>query len=99
MLLSGVFITAWLGFACLALGQARHWRAVVGGSPPGRRVVLALRGLGTGLLGASLALALLRDGASFGSLLWATALSLAALAVAFTLAWWPQRPVEGRAGS
>ncbi len=33
--------------------------------------------------------ACLRDGPSFGALLWATVISLAALAVAFTLSWRP----------
>lgn len=89
LLLLAVFVSAYTGFACFALSQVRHWRAVIGGPPPRRRVVLALRTLGSMLLGASLALALLRDGPSFGSLLWATAISLTALAVAFTLAWRP----------
>lgn len=90
MLLLGVFVTAWLGFACLALSQGRHWRQVVGTTSPRRGRVRLLRGVGAGLLTGSLALALLRDGASFGSLLWATVLSFAALALAFTLAWRPQ---------
>jgi len=42
------------------------------------------------LIALSLILAPLRDGPSFGSLLWATAISLAALGVAFTLAWRPR---------
>jgi len=87
LLLLAVFLSAYTGFACFALSQLRHWRAVIGGPPPRRGVVLALRSLGSMLLGASLVLALLRDGPSFGSLLFATSLSLAAMAVAFTLAW------------
>jgi len=87
LLLLAVFPSAYVGFACFALSQVRHWRAVVGDPPPRRMIVLALRSIGTGLLGASLALALVRDGPSFGSLLWATAISIAALAVAFSLAW------------
>jgi len=51
--------------------------------------VSAYRAIAATLLTTSLALALLRDGPSFGSLLWATTISLAALALAFMLAWRP----------
>jgi len=51
--------------------------------------VSAYRAIAATLLTTSLALALLRDWPSFGSLLWATMISLAALAVAFALAWRP----------
>jgi len=94
LLLLAVFISAYTGFACFALSQVRHWRAVISGSPPRRGVVLVLRSLGSMLLGASLALALVRDGPSFGSLLFATNLSLAALAVVFTLAWRSRRRLQ-----
>jgi len=87
MLLAAVFVTSWLGFALLALSQDRHWRKVTGFStPPGRRRVIIFRIAASLLLAASLALALLRDGPGFGSLLWATAVSIAALAVAFMVA-------------
>jgi len=93
---------AYAGFALLALSQARHWRTVVGAAALPRRRVLVLRTLGGALIALSLILALMRDGPSFGSLLWATAISLAALAVAFTLAWRPRllRPLAavGRLG-
>jgi len=56
---------------------------------PGRTRVILFRGGGAVLLAGSLALALLRDGPGFGSLLWATAISIAALGVALTLAWRP----------
>jgi len=52
--------------------------------------VLVLRTLGAALITLSLLLALLPDRPGFGSLLWATGISLAALAVAFTLAWRPR---------
>jgi len=91
MMLAAVFLTAWLGFALLALSQARHWRHVTGcKAPPGRVRVIVYRTAASVLLTASLALALMRDGPSFGSLLWATMISLAALAVAFALAWRPK---------
>jgi hypothetical protein len=88
MLLMAVFLSACAGFACLALSQRRHWAQVLSGEPP-RPTVFVLRTLGSALLLLSLIIALLRDGPSFGSLLWATAISVAALAVAFTLAWRP----------
>lgn len=88
VLLMAVFLSACAGFACLALSQRRHWVQVLSGEAP-RPTVICLRTLGSALLGLSLVMALLRDGPSFGSLLWATAISLAALAVAFTLAWRP----------
>jgi len=100
LLLLALLAAAYAGFALLALSQARHWRAVVGAAALPRRRVLVLRSIGGVLIALSLMLSLLRDGASFGSLLWATAISLAALAVAFTLAWRPRllRPlaVAGR---
>ena len=65
VLLLGTALAAYLGFALLALTQARPWQKVVQTPPP------------TGLR------------PSFGALLWATAISLAALAVAFTLTWRP----------
>jgi len=90
MLLAAAFATAWLGFALLALSQVRHWRQVTGAeTPPSRTRVIAYRAIAATLLTISLGLALLRDGPSFGSLLWATMISIAALAVAFTLAWRP----------
>jgi len=90
LLLLAVFVTAYTGFALYALSQPQHWCNVVGQPVPDRGCVLILRGIGTVMLAVSLLLALLRDGPSFGSLLWATLLSLAALAVAFTLAWRPR---------
>ncbi len=86
LLLLAVFASAFAGFACLALSQHRHWRRVLTGEPP-RPAVIILRALGSVLLALSLGFALVRDGLSFGALLWATTISLAALAVAFTLAW------------
>jgi len=89
LLLLALFAAAYAGFALLALSQVRHWRAVVGAAALPRRRVLVLRALGGVLIALSLLLALMRDGPGFGSLLWATAISLAALAVAFTLTWRP----------
>ena len=90
-LLIATALAAYLGFALLALGQARPWQRVAQTPPPptGLRL-LALRMLGGLALTLSLGLALLRDGPSFGALLWATAITLAALAVAVTLTWRPK---------
>jgi len=90
LLLLAIFATAYAGFALLALSQRRHWVAVVRTAPPQQAGFRGLRLVGVAMLVASLILALLRDGPSFGSLLWATAISLAALGVAFTLAWRPR---------
>jgi len=90
LLLLALLVAAYAGFALLALSQARHWRIVIGDVALPRRRVRVLRTLGGALIALSLILALVRDGPSFGSLLWATAISVAALAVAFTLAWRPR---------
>jgi len=90
LLLFVLFAAAYAGFSLLALSQAQHWRAVVGAAALPRNRVLVLRTLGGALIALSLLLALMRHGPSFGSLLWATVISLAALAVAFTLAWRPR---------
>jgi len=89
MLLVAVLATAYVGFALLALSQPKHWRKTVRAPLPGRRRLRLLRASGGLLIAGSLALALLRDGPSFGALLWATAISLAALGAAFTLAGCP----------
>ncbi|WP_421710211.1 DUF3325 family protein [Algihabitans sp.] len=89
-LLIATALAAYLGFALLALGQARPWQRVAQTLPPTGLRLLALRTLGGLALTLSLGLALLRDGPSFGALLWATAITLAALAVAFTLTWRPK---------
>ncbi|OUS50785.1 hypothetical protein BM607_016265 [Shewanella sp. SACH] len=90
LLLVAIFSTAYLSFALFALSQVRHWRVVFDKALPTQRVVLTLRCLGILMLSISLALSLVRDGASFGSLLWITLIGVAALAVALTLAWRPR---------
>ena len=89
LLLVGIVTAAYLGFALLALTQTRHWRRVSRAPPPTGMRRLAPRTLGGLALLLSLALCLVRDGPSFGALLWATAISIAAVAVAFTLTWRP----------
>jgi hypothetical protein len=86
-LLLAVFACAYLGFAALAVSQDRHWHHIGGGRHCPRRACAVLRSLGWLLLLASLVLALLRDGAGFGSLLWATLITVGALCVVATLSW------------
>ena len=86
-LLIALALVSYLGFALLALSQDRHWSRAGGEQTCPRRLVTPLRAAGYGLRLAALGLALLRDGPSFGTLLWATMLTVAALAVVATLAW------------
>lgn len=86
-MLLALMLASYLGFALLALSQDRHWQRAGGPLPCPARLVVPMRALGYGLLLAALALALVRDGAGFGSLVWATMLSVGALAVVGTLAW------------
>lgn len=88
-LLLCILVAAYLGFALLALTQARPWQRVGQAAPPTGVRRLVLRTLGGLALGLSLILCLVRDGPSFGALLWATAISIAAAAAAFTLTWRP----------
>ena len=75
------------GCFAFALSQAKHWKVVFPGKLPlTSRGRLGLQVLGAGLCLTALAAALLRDGPSFGILLWVLALSAAAFAVAGTLA-------------
>lgn len=85
LMLVGVAAAAYLGFALLALSQDRHWHHLGGARHCPRRTRIGLRVAGCALLATSLALALLRDGPSFGSLLWVTTLSVCGFAVACTL--------------
>jgi len=86
-LLIAVALVSYVGFALLALSQERHWLRAGGKQACPARVVMPMRAVGYGLLLAALGLALLRDGPSFGSLLWVTVLTVAALGVVATLAW------------
>lgn len=102
MLLAGMFVSAYWGFACLALNQGRHWQQVTGRPFRPDAPVRTLRAASVLLLSLAFLLALKRDGLEFGSLLWATTISLAAICVALTLTWRPawlrlalfRRPVQ-----
>jgi hypothetical protein len=86
-LLLALALSSYVGFALLALSQDRHWQRAGGAALCPARLVLPLRAVGYGLLLVALAVALLRDGAGFGSLMWATMLSVGAIAVVGTLTW------------
>ena len=95
VLLALMFAANYFGFACLALGQRRHWISVV--QQPLASRAWVLRGIGLALLIASFGLSIWRGGGSFGSVLWCTFITIGAMAVAFTLSWWPGwlRPFAG----
>lgn len=80
-----LLLAAFLGFLLLALAQARPRQRLGLTAELARGPRFGLRLGGALLLALALVLALARDGPGFGGLLWGTAVSLAALAVAFTL--------------
>jgi hypothetical protein len=89
LLLAAVIATAYGGFALLALSQRKHWTLITGSTMCPLSVVRGFRAGGSVLLALSFAVALWRDGVSFGALLWSIVISVAAIAVAFTLTWRP----------
>lgn len=83
-------LTAYAGFALLALAMDRHYRQVRGGSiPPGMR--LLLRAGGSTWLALSLAASVAHDGWSDGFVLWWGVLSASGIAVVLMLALAPRR--------
>lgn len=79
-------VAAFLGWACLALSQERHWQAVTSiSSPPN----VSLRRVGSFLIMLSGLLVLARDGLSFGVLFWPLLLGATALFLPAILAWRP----------
>jgi len=86
VLLLAACLASYGGFACLALAMLDHWEQA--SHARGRAAAPRwLRPAGLCLLGLAYGLCVWRDGASFGSLLWAVLISAAAIAVAFTLTW------------
>jgi len=88
-LLAASFAVSWLGFALLASSQAKYRRAMAVTRVPRRRLTIQ-RSAGGLLLLFALALTCLRDGPSFGTVLWLLILSLAAVTAAFVLTWRPR---------
>jgi hypothetical protein len=89
VLLVLVLAAVYGGFAALALCQPRPWKRAIGEGVCPKQLVWRLRAAGYGLLALGFVLALQRDGLSFGALLWCVAVSIGAMAVAFTLTWRP----------
>lgn len=87
VLLLALALASYGGFALLALSQDRHWERAGGARCCPERLAWPMRIAGYALLATSLALSLWRDGPGFGSLLWATMLSVGAVAVTCTLTW------------
>ena len=87
ILLLCLLACAYLGFAALAMSQDHHWHHLGGSRHCPRRACVVLRVAGWALLLAALVLALARDGAGFGSLLWGTIITIGALCVVATLSW------------
>lgn len=88
LLLAG-FAASWLGFALLASSQAQHRKAIAVTRLPSAQQRLIQRGAGGLLLLFALVPTYLRDGPSFGVVLWLLLLSLAAMTLALMLAWRP----------
>ena len=86
-LLMAAFAAGYFGFALLALSLSRHWWAVTGQPEAPPCLPTRLRIAGYAGLTLSGAAALLRDGPSFGVLLWITLLAVGGVAVALTLTW------------
>lgn len=95
LLLAG-FAASWLGFALLASSQTQHRKAIAVTRPPSSRQRMIQRGRGLLLLFA-LVPTYLRDGPSFGVVLWLLLLSLSAMTVALMLAWRAGMVVADRA--
>lgn len=94
LLLLAIGLVCYASFICFALTLPEHWEQL-GGRPGHAPGAYPLRATGAGLLAFALALCLWRDGAGFGSLLWMLLISVAALAVAFTLSWCATRRADG----
>lgn len=82
-------VVLYFGFALLALSQERHWRAAGAPLPRSSMAIGGWRVIGYALIGCGLPLAIWQEGAGFGSLLWGTLSSIAAMAVTATLSWRP----------
>jgi hypothetical protein len=78
------------GFALIALTQPQHRLRAAGTPALDPRKALRRRLLGAAFLAASAAVAIWRQGASFGAILWVLSLSAGALLVAAVLAWRPR---------
>ncbi|MBN7796122.1 DUF3325 domain-containing protein [Parahaliea mediterranea] len=85
-----ILCCALLGFLALALAMSRHAKQVLGGALPAPRR-RALRAGGWLLLVFALALCIRRPHWDVGLVAWLGWLSVAGVAVAFSLPYWPSR--------
>ncbi|WP_414716949.1 DUF3325 domain-containing protein [Tardiphaga sp. 42S5] len=81
--------STYFGFALLALSQSHHWRKVTRTDSFSHLAVSIFRTFGYCFLCFGLATAVVRDGVSFGAVLWLTIISVSAVLVAVTLTWRP----------
>ncbi|WP_315833225.1 DUF3325 domain-containing protein [Bradyrhizobium prioriisuperbiae] len=86
LFVTGLSAIVYCGFMSLALSQAKHWTRMVETSRCPPHVARRLRIMGWLALAATFAMSVSHDGASFGVLLWSCLISVAAIAVALTLA-------------
>ena len=86
---AALFALTYLAFALLAISQKRHWQRLTDFAPCSANRALTIRIAGYVLLAVGLTLALVREGPSFGAVLWGTTISIGAAAVATTLTWRP----------
>jgi hypothetical protein len=89
MLLAAVVLCAWAGLGALAFSMDRHYARVCGWKVL-RRQQVVLRASGSGLLALALAAAMVRDGVSFGALLWVALLGVIGTALVLLLAYRPR---------
>lgn len=90
LLLLLAFTCSVSGMAFLALAMKPHWQQARAPVPYPAAKARTLRALGSAALGLSLGLCLLADHPSLASLVWLMAVTVAALLVAFTLAYRPR---------
>lgn len=89
MMLLVTVVCAWVGLGALAFGTHRHY-ARAAGTRLGVRARLALCMAGWLLIALSLCAAYIRDGASFGALLWISLLGVLGVALILLLAYRPR---------
>lgn len=78
------------GMAALGVAMDRHYEQVTGRAEPPRAHRMALRGMGCGLLAASLWTCIAGSGLSVGLVAWCGWLTAGAMAVAWTLPYMPR---------
>ena len=83
MLTIAALLAATSGCLLLALSQRRHWQAV---TRTASRAPSSVRPAGWGMIGASLVLVVMREGTSFGALLWPMLIGVSALITVAILA-------------